>query len=1001
MICADRTNTTPSRGLIGLVLILMSAWTTATWAQVETPAKGEEVVWPNTRAGRYAKAFFEAYNTDEKDALRLFMREYHSEAYLKKNPLEKELASHLQLRLIAGKLAVHSAIADGDLAVDVIVRTKIVAWAKFHIELSPEPPHDVCSMDASITSEPNVKPPKQRVKWKDLRDLLQQVHRDSGAPAMAVAVVRGGKVVEKAAAGVRRFDRPDRVEIGDSFHLGSVGKSFTATMIGKLVEEGVLRWDLTISEALHEIPMRSEYRGVTLEQLLQHRGGVPSMPTTGEFAKTTDLWVQRSSAEARVALVRQVLTEEPVKLGEYHYSNSGYVVAGLMAERVAKRSWEELMRTLVFEPLGLQSAGFGWPATRDCPNQPHGHLGTPPGFSVQEPGEHPLLGDMDYMGPAGNLHCSMPDLGRFAAFHLQGLQGQHSLLKADTVRRLHTPPGDGFTASGWEIRETDEGEPFHEHTGTGLSFYVWIAIYPERDLGIVLAANCGLPAKPFLRKIKDAIYRRMKQGPRTPVETTDFDERAMASLEQDVKREEDGNRDDHGSPPALATDNGQRPGPCRKGQRQGEPHAKSAEADSRDCPIDLPLARQCFREARALSDKEGGRLWGKSLYGPFIFGDMASRVVVANQADAQGHLTERGGVWVGTLPPEENMANTSTDWAGVKWTMVIWPPPPDHHSRGWLFTHELFHRIQHEVGLPSGAYNNEHLDTLEGRIWLRLEWRALQQALTSTGTNRRAAIEDALVFRRHRQALYPERVADECGLEMHEGMAEYTGFMAGGLPPEEKLDRLVRHIASFERSENLLRNFAYASGPAYGVLLDLAGAKWRAGLSPKTDLGTLLMSTCHIQLPVDLATEATERSTKYDGDCVVRQEKRRDEKRKHKNAKYKALFIDNPTLSLPVAGRTNFSFDPRLVVTFDKYGTVYPTLRVTDSWGVIEVTRQDGGALMIKDKEGVLRKFLVSAPLDATARPLTGEGWILELEDGWTLKRGKRACDYVVARDSN
>jgi CubicO group peptidase (beta-lactamase class C family) len=329
---------------------------------------------------------------------------------------------------------------------------------------------------------------------------------------MAVAIVRGGKVVEKAAAGVRRFDRPDRVQTGDSFHLGSVGKSFTATMIGKLVEEGVLRWDVTISEALHEVPMRAEYRGVTLEQLLQHRGGVPSMSTTGEFAKTTDLWARRSSAEARAALVRQVLTEEPVKLGEYSYSNSGYVVAGFMAERVARQSWEELMRSLVLGPLGLQSGGFGWPATGDRPNQPHGHLGTPPELSVQEPGEHPLLGDMDYVGPAGNLHCSMPDLGRFAAFHLQGLHGRDGLLKAETVRRLHTPPGDGFYASGWEIRESDEGERFHEHTGTGLTFYVWIVLYPERDLAIVLAANCGLPAKPFLRKMKAAIHRRMAQN---------------------------------------------------------------------------------------------------------------------------------------------------------------------------------------------------------------------------------------------------------------------------------------------------------------------------------------------------------------------------------------------------------------------------------------------------------------------------------------------------------
>ena len=99
------------------------------------------------------------------------------------------------------------------------------------------------------------------------------------------------------------------------------------------------------------------------------------MAPAGEFAE--GFKPGRPPAEARAALVRQVLTEKPFKPGEYSYSNTGYVVAGYMAERVTRRSWEELMRSLVFEPLELRSAGFRWPATEDRPNQPWGHVGTP------------------------------------------------------------------------------------------------------------------------------------------------------------------------------------------------------------------------------------------------------------------------------------------------------------------------------------------------------------------------------------------------------------------------------------------------------------------------------------------------------------------------------------------------------------------------------------------------------------------------------------------------
>jgi len=406
------------------------------------------------------------------------------------------------------KLGVRSVIAEGDFIVRVIVPAKPHGWAEFRIELSPKPPHDITNLRIGPTSEPaaETRTAKDYTEWQNLRDLVEQVRRDAGAPAIVAAVVRGGQIVEKAASGVRRLDRSDRVQIGDRFHLGSVAKSFTATMIGKLVEDGVLRWDMTIDQALDNIPMRSEYRSVTLEQLLQHRGGVPAMVSSGEFAE--GFKSGRPPAQARAALVRQVLTEKPFKPGEYSYSNAGYVVAGYMAERATRRSWEELMRSLVFEPLELRSAGFRWPATEDRPNQPFGHVGTPPSFNVQDCGED--LSGEDYYGPAGSVHCSIEDLARYAAFHLQGLHGIDGVLKAETVRRLHTPaPGEHYMG-GWVVNKEDEGERRDGHEGTAGTFFAMVQLYPNEDLAVVATANIGSPVAPYLRKMRDAIHRRMK-----------------------------------------------------------------------------------------------------------------------------------------------------------------------------------------------------------------------------------------------------------------------------------------------------------------------------------------------------------------------------------------------------------------------------------------------------------------------------------------------------------
>jgi CubicO group peptidase (beta-lactamase class C family) len=256
--------------------------------------------------------------------------------------------------------------------------------------------------------------------------------------------------------------------------------------------------------------MKSEYRSVTLKQLLQHRGGIPPAPTTGEFSDGYPVKPSQTPAEARSMLVKEILTTDPVELGEYSYSNAGYTVAGYMAERVAKRSWEELMRTLVFKPFRLRSAGFAWPATKERPSQPYGHSGTPPDLSVQEIGED-FLGDDDYLSPAGSIHCSIADLARFVNFHLQGLHGRDGALKAETVSRLHTPPKDGVYACGWGVRKTSAGESRHGHSGTAMTFFTMIEMYPDSDLVIVAAANCGPFVAPFLQRMEKAIHQRMTQ----------------------------------------------------------------------------------------------------------------------------------------------------------------------------------------------------------------------------------------------------------------------------------------------------------------------------------------------------------------------------------------------------------------------------------------------------------------------------------------------------------
>jgi hypothetical protein len=416
---------------------------------------------------------------------------------------------------------------------------------------------------------------------------------------------------------------------------------------------------------------------------------------------------------------------------------------------------------------------------------------------------------------------------------------------------------------------------------------------------------------------------------------------------------------------------------------------------SQDTPIDLALAHQYFAELAAGSARDGGTLWGISLYGPMFFVEPASRVVVANEADSAGLLTRRDGVFVGTLPAELTPANTAIQWAGKRWTMVMWPLHSDGYRRRQLGFHELFHRIQPDLRLEAADPASAHLGTRDGRIWTRLEWRALAEALIRRGDERSAAIRDALLFRARRRALFPQAAADERALELNEGLCEYTGLRLSGLPEWVLADRAAVALMDRERQESLSRSFAYASGPAYGILLDERDGSWRRRLTNRSDLGDLLRTTYRVELPEVTEADLAVRAARYDGGRVVAQETALAERAAAAEARLRARLVDGPTVTLPVGSRFSYSFNPNGATPLADLGTTYQSARVTDEWGILTV--ESGGVLMRRSPQGITG-VVVPAPAGATSPPLSGEGWRLELAPGWVVRSASRAGSWEVGR---
>ena len=418
----------------------------------------------------------------------------------------------------------------------------------------------------------------------------------------------------------------------------------------------------------------------------------------------------------------------------------------------------------------------------------------------------------------------------------------------------------------------------------------------------------------------------------------------------------------------------------------------AAQAQSRS--IDTKLATRYFQQLKQTAERDGGKTWGLSLYGPIMFVDPRSGNIVANQADSEHKLAPEDGVFVGTLPREISPAKTAIDWAGVHWTMVMWPVSDFRQARERLLLHECFHRLQKQLGLPARDAVNAHLDTLDGRIWIQMEWRALERALRQTGTARQAAIADALLFRNYRRSLFPDSSNNENALELNEGLAEYTGVKLSSTDLQETVVRANLILRQARNNPTFARSFAYISGPAYGALLDLSGKPWRATAKPSSDLGVLLQQRYGIRLSV---SEATARAalSRYEGEEIVTIETQQEQKRKQQITEARKKFLEKPVLILSLTADVNYSYDPNNVVGIDSSNTVYPTMRMVDAWGVLTVSN---GAWLERDGTGHIVRARVSAPTDLAARPLKGEGWTLELTDGWEVVPGERPGDVMIKK---
>ncbi|MFJ2233216.1 serine hydrolase domain-containing protein [Streptomyces sp. NPDC087859] len=333
------------------------------------------------------------------------------------------------------------------------------------------------------------------------RALLHRIavaQAEGRTPSLVAAVVRDGRAVWHGSRTSVDGHGPDE---NVQYRIGSITKTFTAVLVLRLRDEGLL----DLGDPLEKHLPGTGAGEATLAELLAH--------TAGLAAESPGPWWERSPGSLRPELT-DVLGEQPfLHPGgrRFHYSNPGYTLLGALVEKLRGAAWEDVLRREVLEPLGLES-------TSAQPRAPHaGGWAVHPWADVMlpEPTE-----DLGRMAPAGQLWSTTGDLAKFAAFLAKG---DDRVLSAETVREMRTPAApaeaadvvDGATYGlGMQVQSRD-GRLLVGHSGSLPGFLANLTISVADDVAAVVLANCT--SGPLLGSVGADLVRIVAEAePRIP-----------------------------------------------------------------------------------------------------------------------------------------------------------------------------------------------------------------------------------------------------------------------------------------------------------------------------------------------------------------------------------------------------------------------------------------------------------------------------------------------------
>jgi CubicO group peptidase (beta-lactamase class C family) len=320
-------------------------------------------------------------------------------------------------------------------------------------------------------------------------------------PGAAVAIVAGGEIVYAKGYGLRDIGANLPMTPETSYPIASATKAINATLLGILVDDGKLRWDVPVQTFLPDFrfmdPVVSSQ--ITLRDLLSMRTGLP---------RHDWLWIENPISRAEVVERLRYLECSSGFRERFQYNNLTVTAAGHIAEVVSGQSWEDLVTERILDPISMNKTSFGLP---------EGDIAT---ASYHETGARELTPTRrlatEVTAPSGgSMQSSVVDMARWLLFNLNhGKVNGRALISPAALQEIYSPQvlsgGDGGSPSakatyamGWFV-DSYNGRTRISHPGYIHDVNSDVALFPEQQIGIISFTNFGCNA--VARLINEHIF---------------------------------------------------------------------------------------------------------------------------------------------------------------------------------------------------------------------------------------------------------------------------------------------------------------------------------------------------------------------------------------------------------------------------------------------------------------------------------------------------------------